>query len=378
MAIVRSTNIIRSAATGVDSAFRGSRVVRSGDGNIGIIRQPEAVIVRGGASGLPTAVGGVVVGGTVIEGPPGPQGTAGSQWFSGVGPPSEELGVVGDYYIDQTTGAIYQKTSQYGWTTNFGIGGPMGPPGSMWYSGSGLPTEDIGIVGDYYLDLDTGQVYQKTIAGWVLSGSIMGPTGPPGDPGTTTNWLTGIGPPAPELGVVGDKYMDTETGQIYTKTISGWGDTGTNLITDADLITTTQANDAIGTAIEPLAPLESPSFTGLLEVEGVTASIVDKGTVSSGTVTFNVSQGVKQQVQVGGPISIALTGWPVSGYGEITLVIINGGSNVSWTNTINWWIGDGSTGPIFDEMGVTLAEAGTNLVTIITSDGGSTLYGRAL
>lgn len=64
--------------------------------------------------------------------------------------------------------------------------GPQGPPGapgqdgSTWHQDSGPPLDTIGVDGDFYLDVDTSDVYQKS--GGVY-GLIANLSGAPGDPG---------------------------------------------------------------------------------------------------------------------------------------------------------------------------------------------------
>ena len=56
--------------------------------------------------------------------------------------------------------------------------GPTGPKGSVWYNDDGAPDSELGVVGDYYLDDVTGNVYEKTgESTWTLSTNIMGPYG---------------------------------------------------------------------------------------------------------------------------------------------------------------------------------------------------------
>lgn len=64
--------------------------------------------------------------------------------------------------------------------------GDVGTPGSVWYNGIGVPSPSLGIVGDYYLDTATGNVYHKTAtATWALQGNIKGSTGPAGAGGAS-------------------------------------------------------------------------------------------------------------------------------------------------------------------------------------------------
>jgi hypothetical protein len=66
------------------------------------------------------------------------------------------------------------------------VAGPPGPtgddgaPGSVWRNGSGVPSNGLGIDGDYYLDDDTGEVYEKSGGTYSVVADITGPAGPSG------------------------------------------------------------------------------------------------------------------------------------------------------------------------------------------------------
>jgi hypothetical protein len=62
------------------------------------------------------------------------------------------------------------------------IGGGGGTA-SQWYSGSENPDESLGNEGDYYLNTSSGDVFEKTTEGWVNVGNIKGPKGDKGDTG---------------------------------------------------------------------------------------------------------------------------------------------------------------------------------------------------
>jgi hypothetical protein len=62
-------------------------------------------------------------------GTPGPPGTPGSKWYSGDGAPSGSLGVVGDWYMDDVDGSVYEKTASTTWTLRDNLTGPQGEPG---------------------------------------------------------------------------------------------------------------------------------------------------------------------------------------------------------------------------------------------------------
>ena len=47
-----------------------------------------------------------------------------------------------------------------------------GGSGTTWYTGHGLPSPSLGINGDFYLDLDTGNIYQKIGGVWIFQGML--------------------------------------------------------------------------------------------------------------------------------------------------------------------------------------------------------------
>ena len=44
---------------------------------------------------------------------------------------------------------------------------PDAQRGIAWYSGHGLPSDDLGIDGDLYLNIDTADVYEKENGTWL-------------------------------------------------------------------------------------------------------------------------------------------------------------------------------------------------------------------
>lgn len=73
--------------------------------------------------------------------------------------------------------------------------GPPGTPGSVWYEGAGTPASGLGISGDFYLNTTTGDVYQKTGGGWGAPiANITGPPGPQGIPGNPGQVITYFNP----------------------------------------------------------------------------------------------------------------------------------------------------------------------------------------
>jgi hypothetical protein len=52
-----------------------------------------------------------------------------------------------------------------------------------WYSGAGAPASGLGVNGDHYLNTTTGDVYKKLANTWTATGNIKGATGPSGSGG---------------------------------------------------------------------------------------------------------------------------------------------------------------------------------------------------
>jgi len=102
--------------------------------------------------------------------------------------------------------------------------------GVDWLTGSGAPSNNIGKIRTKYLDLDSGDVYTKTgAAEWTLEGNLSG--------GDGDNWFNGVeDPPSASLGKNGDNYLVTGSGKHYEKVAGSWslvgvlkGDDGTSV-----------------------------------------------------------------------------------------------------------------------------------------------------
>ena len=102
-------------------------------------------------------------------------GGAGTTWLNGSGAPTSG-GSNGDYYLDDATGNVYRKligawgspiACIMGATGAAGSNGTNGTNGSTWYNGTATPPPSgTGVSGDYYLNTSTGAVYNKTSGGW--------------------------------------------------------------------------------------------------------------------------------------------------------------------------------------------------------------------
>lgn len=120
-----------------------------------------------------------------------------------------------------------------------------GITGTMWYDGIGIPSNDVGVDGDYFFQIDTNDIFRKTSGLWERIGNLrgrtgaqgprgdiglpglpgekgergpVGPQGAPGEKGESTEWFDGVGIPTNEIGKAGDYFLDIQTADIYKKT----------------------------------------------------------------------------------------------------------------------------------------------------------------
>jgi hypothetical protein len=81
------------------------------------------------------------------QGPQGPQGTQGPQGVQGPSGSQGADGATGPQGVQGETGPV----------------GPDGLRGSKWFDGNGVPGTVVGqLVGDHYLDVSTGTIYELT------------------------------------------------------------------------------------------------------------------------------------------------------------------------------------------------------------------------
>jgi hypothetical protein len=133
-------------------------------------------------------------------------------WTSGVGLPVNANGNIGDFYWDLTTDNVYEKTAALVWTFRVDLTPPPAVVVGVWTSGNGLPVNANGSIGDFYLNYANGDCYEKTAAlVWTFRGDIMPPT-PPTPVGL---WFSGNGAPVPPFGSVNDYYVDLLTKNVY-------------------------------------------------------------------------------------------------------------------------------------------------------------------
>lgn len=120
-----------------------------------------------------------------VQGPTGPTGPIGITGFTGanstVPGPQGTTGPTGPIGVTGFTGpqGIQGFTGPQGIQGATGVQGATGPngvAGEKWFNGSGVPSTGLGVIGDYYIDTDTNEYYEKTdVATWTLVG-VLGST----------------------------------------------------------------------------------------------------------------------------------------------------------------------------------------------------------
>ena len=151
----------------------------------------------------------------------------GNQILSGIGAPTETLGNVGDYYLDLSNSNLYGAKTAQGWGNPIslkGIQGDKGEKGDTGATGQKGDKGDTGATGQKGEKGDTGATGQKGEKG---DTGATGQKGDKGDTGATgqngSKIYAGIGAPTINIGAVGDWYIDSQNKRLYgPKEASGW------------------------------------------------------------------------------------------------------------------------------------------------------------
>lgn len=241
------------------------------------------------------------------DGVDGTDGVNGATWLGGSGAPSSGIGVVNDFYLDTTSSDIYKKTGVSTWTLQVNIKGATGAAGtpgtpgtngtngtngapgtngadgSKWLGGTSAPSSGIGVIGDWYLNTVTADVYLKTGSStWTQQLNIKGATGAQGIqgiqgvPGTNgADGQDGVDYPwvfnVLDYGAVGDGKM-VRDGAISS---------GTNIL-DCTTSTPFSAGD-VGKYIMIKGAASNPQTTLIATITGFTNS--GRVTISTNAVT---------------------------------------------------------------------------------------------
>lgn len=162
--------------------------------------------------------------------------------YSGTTAPSNAIGSSGDFYLNYAAGQLYGPKTVDGWPAtpiSLATTTTMGGQASL-RSGFGAPSGDVGVDGDFYLDLSSSAVRgPKADGAWPATGVVLvgavGPTGPAGPAGAVgtsgKSLLSGAGAPNNGIGADGDFYLDTATVTLFgPKTGGTWPVAGTSLV----------------------------------------------------------------------------------------------------------------------------------------------------
>ena len=193
-----------------------------GDAGIAGALGPQGSIGPSGAPGLKGDKGDVGQQGPA--GVNGQDGLNGRTWLTGVGAPSNAIGVTGDLYLDVSAGAYYGPKDVLGWGNAVSLRGAVGAQGPVGLTGAsglqvsfGAPDDSIGSNGDIYFDVSAGAYYgPKTDDGWGTPVSVIGQSGPAG-PAGEAGPAGAVGPagpagtPIPRILPMGDVSMGAFT-----------------------------------------------------------------------------------------------------------------------------------------------------------------------
>lgn len=125
-------------------------------------------------------------------------------------PPAAGVGDDGDFYICTTTRNMYGPKTAGEWGDPW-VQGLPGPRGYRWYWDNGAPGAIVGqIDGDFYLDVDSSDVYSRAGGVWGQIGNIRG-----------RSVLSGERDPLADDGLNGDFWINTATWTIYGPKAAG-------------------------------------------------------------------------------------------------------------------------------------------------------------
>lgn len=173
------------------------------------------------------------------KGDKGDQGEPGSQIISGNIDPINAIGRNGDFYVNLAAGTFFGPKASGVWPAGFSIIGPAGAAGTNGIDGATIlnglaaPSNAVGRNGDFFLNTNTNTFYGPKAGGiWPTGFSIVGPAGTAGTNGTNGNsFRSGTGTPSNALGINGDFYLDTATNIVYGPKASGtWPGTGVSIV----------------------------------------------------------------------------------------------------------------------------------------------------
>jgi hypothetical protein len=162
--------------------------------------------------------------------------------------------------------------------------------------------------------------------------------------------------------------------------------------TSADALLVPKTTTVNGKALSGNVTLDAADIAGVLTTNANTFNgpqsftEVDKGTVTTGTVTFAADTANVQKLTVGGALTLAFSGFAAAGiYSDLLIELVNGGSAaITMPAGIIWQLpSTGAAAASFSAyltaIGRTsLQSTGTDFLYFMSTDGGVTVYGKLL
>jgi hypothetical protein len=220
-----------------------------------------------------------------VIGAQGPAGADGKTVLNGATTPASGLGIVGDFYLNTATNELFGPKTAGGWGAGVSLVGPQGPQGIAGATGTQGATGPQGLTGATGPQGPQGATGPQGIAGATGATGATGAQGPAGAAGKTV--LNGTTAPASGLGTVGDFYINTTTNQLFgPKTAGGWG-TGVSLVGPQGPQGIAGATGATG----PTGPQGPAGATGAIGPQGPQGPAGSNANVT-GTAPINVSGGL--------------------------------------------------------------------------------------
>lgn len=211
-------------------------------------------------------------------------------------------------------------TGNTGATGATGANGADGAPGSVWRTGAGIPSNGLGINGDYYLNTASGDVYLKSAGTYSVVANITGPAGDPGPGSSGTSGLIQLSDGFGGFTSNSNASIDSLTGAL---TVNGTGIDANGFVNTAAtgglvlLHTTSNAQIVLGGAFSNKDVWITPGTGGKVKFDAITPP--------SGTLTL---AGALSATSVSGSGS-GLTALSAGNISSGTLAVTRGGTGTS-------------------------------------------------
>lgn len=210
----------------------------------------------------------------------GKDGQKGSSVLTGASDPLAALGVAGDSFINVISGDTFSKETG-SWVKNGNIRGPAGADGASVLNGTSNPTPAEGKVRDTFINTTSWDVFSKASNGWANVGNIRGLAG--------SSVLSGSSDPAAGLGTDKDGYVNLVTGDTFSKATGNWVKSGNIKGKDATIGVNLQSyygqvGTISGTTTIPSRD-SAPLFSDGTEIWRFTITATEINTIT--TIEFN-------------------------------------------------------------------------------------------